>query len=288
MLSAAEMRRALITVALSVLGVGCRRPTDLPSLDAGVPANVSETERSPVDAITDASTELAPLEGEWIERWTMPSGAVVFVTRPQGATRARPIVIAVHGAEDHADWACSEWRATVGGFAWVLCPQGVPLRSGYAWSSAEMIAARAFEARDMLQARYGPYVAPGPLLYGGFSQGATLASSVVSTHPGQFDRVVMVEAGHTPLSPSGVIFGLKKGQVGMATISCSTGGCAAFSSELLMAARNASFDLLTNDGGRRGHVFDGVTIKSLGDTLVKMVAADPRFEGLANAVHGGP
>ncbi len=114
-----------------------------------------------------------------------------------------------------------------------------------------------------------------------------MASSVVAAHPGLFDRVVMVEAGHTPLSPSGVILGLQKGKVGIAAISCSTGGCAAFSSELLGAAKNASFDLLTSDGGRRGHVFDGVTMKSLGDTLVTMVAADPRFEGLANAVHGG-
>jgi pimeloyl-ACP methyl ester carboxylesterase len=147
-----------------------------------------------------------------------------------------------------------------------------------------MIAKRAFEARDILVARYGPYVSRGPLLYGGFSQGATLASSVVAAHPGEFDRVIMVEAGHTPLSATGVIYGLKRGGVETAAISCSTGGCATFSKDLVAAARDASFELLTSDGGRRGHVFDGVTMESVGQTIVQMVAADARFSGLPPAL----
>jgi len=232
----------------------------------------------------DGAGRLPPLGGEWIQRWTMPSGAMVFVAPPLGATGPRPIVVAVHGAEDRADWACSEWRATVAAFAWTLCPQGVPLRSAFAWPSPEAIATQAFEARDALLARHGAYVAPGPFLYGGFSQGASLASSVVAAHPGDFGPVVMVEAGHTPLSAAGVIFGLQKGKVGRAVISCSTGGCATFSSELVMAAKRSSFDLLTNDAGRRGHVFDGVVMKSLGDTMVKLVAGDPRYDGFAEAV----
>ncbi len=231
----------------------------------------------------DAGTGLAPLGGEWIERWTMPSGATVFVTRPQGATSVRPVVIAVHGAEDRADWACSEWRATTAGFAWVLCPQGVPLRSGYAWSSAEAIAKQAAEARDALQLRYGAYVAPGPALYGGFSQGASLAASVVAAHPAAFDRVVMVEAGHTPLSPSSVILALKKGGVRRAAISCSTRGCEIFSAELVRAARVNAYELLTNDVEFRGHVFDGTVIKSLGKVITRLVADDPRYDGFAEA-----
>jgi pimeloyl-ACP methyl ester carboxylesterase len=214
----------------------------------------------------------------------MPSGRAVFVTRPQGATGPRPIVLAVHGAEDRADWACSEWRATTAGFAWVLCPQGDPLRSAYAWPSANAIAKQAFEARDALRDRYGSYVAPGPLLYGGFSQGASLASSVVAAHPGEFGPVIMVEAGHTPLSAPSVVFGLKKGGVARAMISCSTDGCATFSSELVRASKRASFDLFTNDAGRRGHVFDGEVMRSLGETLVKLVAGDSRYDGFAEAV----
>jgi pimeloyl-ACP methyl ester carboxylesterase len=233
---------------------------------------------------TETARRSAPLEGEWIEKWTMASGATVFVTRPLGATNARPIVIGIHGAEDRADWACSEWHGTTAGFAWTLCPQGVPLRLAYAWPSPDAIAAQALEARDALRARYGSYVAPGPMLYGGFSQGASLASSVVAAHPGEFDAVVMVEAGHTPLSASGVVLGLRKGGVEHAILSCSTGGCAEFSSKLALAAKRSSFDLLTNDAGRRGHVFDGAVIKSVGETMVKLVAGDSRYEGFADAV----
>lgn len=236
------------------------------------------------DVSATGAASLPPLGGEWIERWTMPSGATVFVTRPLGATGPRPIVLGVHGAEDRADWACSEWHGATAGFAWVLCPQGVALRSAYAWSSPDAIATLAFEARDVLRSRSGSYVAPGPVLYGGFSQGASLASSVVAAHPGDFGPVVMVEAGHTPLSASGVVFGLKKGRVDRALLSCSTGGCSAFSSELVLASKRSSFELLTNDAGRRGHVFDGVVIKSLGETMINLVAGDPRYDGFAKAI----
>src|SRR5580658_6456039 len=175
--------RAEAMVVANVL-FGCARtppPSDAPDAPheaMGALARVPSDglEGTVPDASLDRSDGLPPLGGEWIERWTMPSGRAVFVTRPQGATGPRPIVLAVHGAEDRADWASSDWRATTAGFAWVLCPQGVPLRSAYAWPSADVIAKQAFEARDALRDRYGSYVAPGPLLYGGFSQGASLAS----------------------------------------------------------------------------------------------------------------
>jgi hypothetical protein len=94
----------------------------------------------------------------------------------------------------------------------------------------------------------------------------------------------MVEAGHTPLSAPSVVFGLKKGGVARAMISCSTGGCAAFLSELVGASKRASFDLFTNDASRRGHVFDGELMRSLGEAMVKLVAGDSRYDGFAEAV----
>jgi hypothetical protein len=284
-----EGRTAIAAPLLLGCALGCARAAPQPPVarNAAPDAATDVSVKAAADAeksTADAASDLPPLAGEWIERWTMASGATVFVTRPQGATGPRPIVLAVHGAEDRADWACSEWRATTGGFPWVVCPQGVPLRSGYAWSSAKAIATQGFEARDAVRARFAAYVASGPLLYGGFSQGASLASLVVAAHPGEFDRVVMVEAGHTPLSAPGVIYGLKKGGIARAVLSCSTRGCAAFSTELVGAAKQSSFDLLTNDAGLRGHVFDGVVIKSLGETMLRLVAGDARYAGLAEAV----
>jgi pimeloyl-ACP methyl ester carboxylesterase len=160
----------------------------------------------------------------------------------------------------------------------------VPLRTGYAWPSAEAIARQGFEARDALRARYPAYVADGPMLLAGFSQGATLASSVVAAHPGEFDRVVMVEAGHTPISAAGVIYGLKKGKVERAMLSCSTRGCEAFLGELTRAASKAGFELLTNDAGLRGHVFDGEVMKTLGEGMVKLVEGDGRYVGFEEAI----
>ncbi len=240
-----------------------------PSADASV---------SPEAALEgDARAALPPLAGEWLQRWTMPSGATVYVTPPQGATEPRPVVVAIHGAEDRADWACGEWRSTFSGFAWVLCPQGVPLRTAFAWNSETAIAKQAFEAVEALRARHGAYVAEGPLLYGGFGQGATLARFVVAAHPGVFDPVVLVEAGHTPISAPVVIYGLKQGKVPHAVLSCSTDGCATFLRDLVVAAKEAGYDLRTNDAGRRGHVFDGEVMRTLGGTLARLFASDPRY-----------
>ena len=287
MVPGCSLRRAAFLALLLVGVADCQRdssPHASPPPEPLAPA-ATALPAAPPDA-PDSSASLPPLSGDWISRWSLPSGSVVYVTRPQGATGPRPVILAAHGAEDRPDWACSEWRATVGGYAWVLCPQGVPLRTGYAWPSAEAIAKQGFEARDALRARYPAYVAEGPMLLAGFSQGATLASSVVAAHPGDFDRVVMVEAGHTPISADGVIYGLKKGKVERAILSCSTRGCDAFLGELTRAAAKGGFALLTNDVGLRGHVFDGEVMRTLGVEMVKLVEGDERYGGLGEAVAG--
>ena len=261
-----------------------RDPTPPPSSSPAAVLDAGSIAASLPDAETSAP--LTPLGGEWVERTVLPSGAIFFFTRPLGATGTlapRAHCDSRSGGSGRTR-ACSEWHATTAGYLWVLCPQGTPLRTAYAWGSAEQIATLAFESRAAIRARYPAYVAEGPLLYGGFSQGASLASSVVAAHPGDFDRVVMVEAGHTPLSAPAVIYGLHKGEVGRAILSCSTQGCASFASALVAAAHSRGFDLAINDAGRRGHVFDGPVMQTLGDKMISLVAGDPRYAGFAAAI----
>src|ERR1700742_3291460 len=60
------------------------------------------------------AAELAPLgNASWIERLEPPGGNVLFVTPPVGAREPRPVVVAVHGAGDRAEWACGGWRLAV-------------------------------------------------------------------------------------------------------------------------------------------------------------------------------
>lgn len=48
-----------------------------------------------------------------------------------------------------------------------------------------------------LRAQYGTYVAPGPVVYAGFSRGAFLGASLVAKHPARYSRAVLIEGGQS-------------------------------------------------------------------------------------------
>ena len=55
----------------------------------------------------------------------------------------------------------------------------------------------------MARQRYGPYVASGPMIYAGFSQGATLAEPLLREHAARFPIVILAEGGYqTSRSPA--------------------------------------------------------------------------------------
>ncbi len=202
-----------------------------------------------------------------------------FVAVPAHATDARPIVVGVHGAEDHADWSCSEWAATLGRFAWVVCPEGTAFRTGFVWTSAEQIHARALALVEELRRRWPTWIAPGPLVYGGWSQGASLAGIVVSSHPGTFDRAVLVEGGHTPLDGDAVVASLRRGGVTRALVSCSSTPCRTLSQAMAAAGPKRGVDVLTNDVGLRGHWFDAPVFATLGEKWPALVAPTAAWDG---------
>ena len=183
---------------------------------------------------------LPPLAGERTQKIELSQGRAAYLTIPIGAQEKRAIVVGVHGAGDRADWSCSEWQAVTAGWAFVVCPQGVTHRvdhSAFVWGSAESIAAEADEAVAALRSRYGDYIEDGPLIYGGWSQGGTLASQVIASRPGVYDRAVLVEVGHTPLDASTVVSNLEKGGIRRAVVSCSSANCRAWAKDFGRAAR---------------------------------------------------
>src|SRR6185369_13260365 len=92
--------------------------------------------------------ELEPLTGvAWIEHLDLPGGHEAFVTPPIGAREPRPLIVAVHGAGDRAEWACGGWRVVASEYAFVVCPQGMKMDAmRFAWDSAQTIRARVADA----------------------------------------------------------------------------------------------------------------------------------------------
>jgi predicted esterase len=73
----------------------------------------------------------------------------------------------------------------------------------FGWSSPGALAKRVEAAVAMARQHYGAYVASGPMIYAGFSQGATLAEPLLREHAARFPIVILAEGGYqTSRSPA--------------------------------------------------------------------------------------
>jgi len=141
------------------------------------PPAVAPAPPAPPPIAVTPSDALEPLAGDWLERIELPGGQVVFIAPPVGARTPRPIVVAVHGAGDRPDWACGGWRLGTDAYPFVVCPQGFPMHGNtFGWTDERSILRAIDAALPAVRQRYGAYVASGPAVYAGFSQGATLAA----------------------------------------------------------------------------------------------------------------
>lgn len=228
------------------------------------------------------------LEGAPIEKIEVGKGEVAYVGLPVGARDKRAIIVGVHGAGDRADWSCSEWKAVTADWAFVVCPQARSPhpadRNAFVWGSSEAIASQAERAVAALRARYGAWMDDGPLVYGGWSQGGTLAAQVVAARPGVYDRVVLVEVGHTPLDPNAVVATFAASGVRRAVVCCSSAKCRSFAKSFEQAANRRRLPVRLIDVGNRGHWFDEPVFRALGPKVAWLMDDEQRFAGLGAAV----
>jgi hypothetical protein len=233
-----------------------------------------------LDAPADAPLALAPLalDGGWFQTFVDDAGVPTYVAAPMGATTKRPIVVGLHGAQDRADWACSEWFGALGGRAFVVCPRGAPLAEGYAWGSVDAIVAKSERAISLVRETFAPYVSDGPALYGGWSQAATLGPFVLAKRPDLFNAAVLVELGHTPLDPSAAADALRRSRVRAVAVVCATASCEAWVAPSVRAMSGVSFTWST--AGHRGHVFDGEVAKRVFEAITFTTHGDPRWDPL--------
>src|SRR5262249_47495184 len=149
-----------------------------------------------------------------------------------------------------------------------------------------ILAERAERAIRALRERYSDYVSDGPVMYGGFSQGGTLAPTVIASRPGVYDTAILVEVGHTWLDAQKAVTRLKKGGVSHLIVSCSTQKCLRLAKRMDHAARESGLPFTINEAGiGRGHLFDELVFRTLGCTITRTVEGDSRWSGLAAAMH---
>lgn len=223
---------------------------------------------------------LAPLtDAAWLESLPMPAGHAVFVSVPLGATGPRPVMVGMHGAGDRPEWACGGYRGATHAYPFILCPRGVPQGPDkFATPSAARVEQDITDALAALRARFGAYVAEGPLLYAGFSLGAIHGVKVLTDEAATFPVALLIEGGYAELTPAAArAYRAHGGQ--RVLLGCGQADCARRFRNAESALSSAGVEVKVLDARTGRHNLDGAMIDALKDAWPWLVAGDPRWEG---------
>jgi len=280
---------ALLIAALAL--ASCRRsahseatpPTSAAAIPA-IPAPASAPVAISATAAPSASpatlgAELEPLLGvAWIEHLELEGGHEAYVCPPIGAREPRPLIVAVHGAGDRAEWACGGWRMVAGEYAFVVCPQGMKMDSSrFGWDSAETIRKRVASAIAAARARFGEYIAEGPTLYVGFSQGATLAGPALLDPAQSFPFIALAEGGYDLLRNRAFLGKLKARGVESVLLACGTPACFASMRAIEPNLSTAGIQALIGGDAKSGHNLNGEMQAGLQKVWPEFVAGLPNW-----------
>ena len=198
---------------------------------------------------------LPPLGGAaWLEPIELDDGELAYVTPPLGAEDPRPIIVGVHGLGDRGDWACGGWRLASSNYAFVVCPQGKSLGGGlHAWESPEAVRRRIELAVSAVRKRFGAYVAEGPMIYAGFSQGANRAEATLLNEAHLFPVAILVEGAYRILQSPSFARKFRAGGGQRIVIACGGGPCFDSAKAEKVQLERAGLEVIVTGDTHAGH-----------------------------------
>jgi len=285
----------LVALLTSALGVACARTETnremrLISTSAQrTPANDNTRGKESSEAV-DASSTLLPesdgavtaLGGDPLIALEVAGFRPAVVSVPVSTKRPRPIALALHGNYDRPEWQCGVWNEVVRGRAFVLCPRGVPRRGAPAaadrweYASARAMKSEIEAAVTALRARFREFVAPGPLLFIGFSLGAGYGAPLVQAEPELYPRAIFIEGGISAWSVAAAKRFAKAGGQKL-ILACGQAGCLTQVKQLAPALTRAGLDTRAGGSASAGHTYDGSVAQVVSDNWDWLTADDERF-----------
>lgn len=261
------------------LNVGCRKAS-APAVEArAVP--VLSAAASPIPLPLAAPSALPPLNHvSWVEQLPLADGNLAYVMPPVGARERRPLIVAVHGAGDRPDWACGGWRLAANEYPFVVCPQGLKFDSErFAWDFPSTIARRVQAALDAVRVRYGAYIADGPTMYAGFSQGATMAGTVLLEQRDRFPVVALAEGGYDLLRDQTFLQKLRSEGTSRLMIVCGSPACFRTADSVKGGLGHAGLDTFTAGDPLSGHNLNQRMQIALRAAWPRLTAGLPNWSG---------
>ena len=210
----------------------------------------------------------------------MPDGNLAYIMPPVGAREPRPLIVAVHGAGDRPDWACGGWRLGANEYPFVVCPQGLKVDSQrFAWDFPSTIARRVQAAIDAARARFGAYIADGPTIYAGFSQGATMAGPALLEQHDRFPVVALAEGGYNLLRDQTFLQKLRSEGTTRLMIVCGSPACFVTAQSVQGGLKRAGIEAFTAGDPLSGHNLNQRMQTALRAALPLLTADLPNWQG---------
>jgi poly(3-hydroxybutyrate) depolymerase len=221
--------------------------------------------------------ELGPLTApSWKAELEVKGFGPATVALPLGATRARPIVVVLHGARDRPEWQCGAFAGLLGGRAFILCPRGPELEPGvFGLGTVDASEAELRASLAALKARYGAHVAQSPVLLIGYAEGAEVAADLVRQEPSFFARVALLKGGASAFSStSAKVFAERGGK--RLLFFCTDEACErdGAARALLVTRAGANAKSVRRE---LGPYLDAPFIEALRSELPWLLEGDPRF-----------
>jgi hypothetical protein len=230
-----------------------------------------DSHAEPSDASVAAHAEsvarvaLPSLEGHaWLENVSGARGEIGKVSVPQGATSVRPWMLALHGANDRAEWACGEWRGVIDAYAFIACPHGAA--SHLYWDNAQATLAQVNESRDDIAKNFGAYVRAdqSPSVAAGFSMGTSMTIAMVEQGMIAPQALVLVEGGYDRVAAKSFPRMLREHHVKRVLFVCTTrGACDETYLAALPKLVSAGIDARVNLAATREHGMWAEVISSI-------------------------
>jgi predicted esterase len=238
--------------------------------------------------VADSGVALPALEADAaVFTLSVPPFRDAAVAVPIGATKPRPVIVAMHGNYDRPEWQCEVWHGISKGFAFVLCPRGIPRPDApppldrWTYGKAADVRREIDAGLDALRARFPAHVAPGPILYAGFSLGAIVGVGIISQDPNRFPRAVLIEGGHTMWTRDRAR-AYASGGLRRILFACGQRSCKGEAAEVRPLLEREGVEVRVVYGDERAHTYDGKVADAIAPEFPWLTEGDARWAASGN------
>jgi poly(3-hydroxybutyrate) depolymerase len=205
---------------------------------------------------------------------------------PPDDGRARPLLVATHGAGGRPEAHCARWFELVGTRAFILCTRGREMdmflpkeERGFFYDGHHELGKEVVRAIEALRARHGARVDTQGAVFAGYSQGASMGALFLHEkreYAAMFARVILVEGGAkewtVPLAERMREVGVKR--VG---VFCGQASCHQAASKSVAWMQRAGLEAREIYSAGAGHTYMGDVGVNVEKALPWLFEGDPRW-----------